>query len=94
VVVVEHAIILVKNIIQFQTNVPEFISQGLKDRQAIKVEYKRNKEKKARRAKQKKGMEGEGEGLEIIEEPIDHDAEQEEEHDELPVNLDEALNFM
>ena len=39
-------------------------------------------------------MEGEGEGLEIIEEPIDHDAEQEEENDEQLVNLDEALNFM
>ena len=54
VVGVEHLIILIKQLIHFRSKVPEFIHQGLKDRQNIKIEYKRNLEKKAKKAKQKK----------------------------------------
>ena len=52
VVAVEHIIILIKNIIQFRADVPEFIHQGLKDREAIKKEYKLGLTLKAKRKKQ------------------------------------------
>ena len=40
VVAVEHLIILLKNLIHFRSSVPAFISQGIIDRQKIKIEYK------------------------------------------------------